>query len=286
MLNIQIVSDLHLEFWSSKEKFNFIKPNAPILALLGDICCLGSNNDFNIFKRFINEILPYYEMIIMVSGNHEYYYNPDKSNIPPNYSNTMQGIDEKLKEYFKTTSNKLYYLDNQSIKINHEGQVYLIVGSTLWSWIPENYRKTIINSMNDYKYILNYDNKKIKPLTSDDVSNLHLKSFKYIKTQITKAKKLNYKIIVFTHHKPYLSEKYNPNSLYVAYESDLSSLFDGITLWAYGHTHISDNSFIKKTNFISNPKGYPNQKTKFNNSLIWSAKNTTQNSKVATVLKK
>jgi hypothetical protein len=89
----------------------------------------------------------------------------------------MQGIDEKLKEYFKTTSNKLYYLDNQSIKINHEGQVYLIVGSTLWSWIPENYRKTIINSMNDYKYILNYDNKKIKPLVRLNSTILFLLGF-------------------------------------------------------------------------------------------------------------
>ena len=36
-----------------REKYNFIKPMAPVLALLGDICCCGSDNDFETFKKFI-----------------------------------------------------------------------------------------------------------------------------------------------------------------------------------------------------------------------------------------
>lgn len=263
MLNIQIVSDLHIEFWGKKQKFNFIKPTAPILALLGDICCCGSNDDFEIFKRFINEIVPLYETIIMISGNHEYYYNPD-NNIEPVYENTMQGIDERIKTFFKLTSPKLHYLNNSTIKLNDNKQTYTIIGSTLWSWIPEEQRDFITTSMNDYKYIKILDSKKIRNLSSNDIANTHMKNFKYIKTQISKAKKAGHKIIIFTHHKPYLSPEYNPKTISIAYESDLSDLFEHpVALWAYGHTHIADNSVQGKTWLYSNPKGYPNQKTKY-----------------------
>ena len=277
MLKLQIVSDLHLEFWDKKQKFNFIKPSAPILALLGDICCCSDDEDFAIFERFIKEILPLYELIIMISGNHEYYTNK-KNNIT--YANTMHSIDDRIKLFFKSTSPKLHYLNNNTLKITANNQDYTIIGSTLWSWIPESERKTITESMNDYQYIQFYDNEKIRKLNANDVATLHLKNYRYIKMQINKAKKLNHKIIVLTHHKPYLSANYNSSSLDVAYESDLSDLFiSPVLLWGYGHTHVADNSLQgasnslqvtsnHKTILYSNPKGYPNQKTKFNKSAI------------------
>lgn len=269
MLDIQIVSDIHAEFWGKKTKFNFIKPSAPILALLGDICCCGSDDDFEIFKRFICELLPYYEHIIMVSGNHEYYYNPDKKGIPPTLSNTIDGIDAKIKAFFKETSPKLHYLNNASMKLTVGKSSYLIVGSTLWSWIPEDQRETIQSTMNDYQYIYTSDGKKIRHITSTDVATKHLKNYKYIRSQIVKAKKAGMKTIVLTHHKPYLSPSYNPTTLDVAYESDLTTLMKTpVVLWAYGHTHVSDDSWIENTRLYSNPKGYPSQKTKYNKAQV------------------
>ena len=259
MLNIQIVSDLHVEFWANKKQFNFVKPVAPILALLGDICCCGSDADFSLFKRFINEVLPLYEQIIFISGNHEYYNN---TKIKPEYKNTIEGIDEKIKQFFKSTSPKLHHLNNSSIKLSDGKDTYIIIGSTLWSWIPENRRGSIQSQMNDYSYIY-FNNKKPLPLTSNHVAEMFTNNVKYIKQQIAKYKD-RYKIIIFTHHKPYLSTSYDINGLSVAYESDLSSLFDEyINLWAYGHTHIADSSMHKKVWFYSNPKGYPNQKTNY-----------------------
>jgi len=267
-MNIQIVSDVHAEFWAAKEKFNFIKPVAPILALLGDTCCCGSADDFETFKRFITELIPLYEHIIIVSGNHEYYYNPSKKAAPLTKANTLQGIDQKI-SLFCRTSPKLHYLNNNSLKIQMGKTTYLIVGSTLWTWIAPEHRKNIQSSMNDYNYIYVQDNNKIRRITSDDVANLHLKNYKYIRGQINKAKKLNYRVIVLTHHKPYLSENFDPTSLDSAYESDLSKLFGPpISLWAYGHTHVSDLSVKNKTTLYSNPKGYPAQKTKFNASSV------------------
>ncbi len=267
MVDIQIVSDIHAEFWSMKQKFNFIKPSAPILALLGDICCCGADDDFDIFKRFILEVVPLYEKIIFVSGNHEYYFNPSKRTIVPTYSNTIQGIDEKIKAFFKETSDKLHFLNNSALTVTGKKDTYIIVGSTLWSWIPDNQRINIQNSMNDYRYIYISDNKKIRKITAADIADMHLKNYKYIKSQITKAKKAGQKVILLTHHKPYISETYDPNGLDPAYESDLSALLDApVVLWGYGHTHIADNSVQGKTWVYSNPKGYPKQKTKYSKS--------------------
>jgi hypothetical protein len=269
MLEIQIVSDLHVEFWASKSKFNFVKPSAPILALLGDICCCGAEDDFTLFKRFINEVLPLYEHIIMVPGNHEYYFNPPKKINTPDASNTIEGIDEKIRTFFRETSPKLHYLNNNILKLPVGKNTYTIIGTTLWTWIPEDQRLAIQNQMNDYRFVYTYDGKKVQSLTSDYVANQHLKSFKYIKSQIIKAKKAGNRIIILTHHKPYKSESYDPGSLDVAYESDLSILFQQpISLWGYGHTHVADNSMQGKIWFYSNPKGYPKQKTNYKKAMI------------------
>lgn len=270
MLELQIVSDLHVEFWACKQKFNFMKPVAPILALLGDICCCGSDDDFELFKRFIKEVVEQYEHVIFVAGNHEYYYNPPKKGDKPQFENTVEGIDEKIKAFFKETSDKLHYLNNSSMTLTSGKNTYLIVGSTLWSWIPEDQRTAVQSTMNDYNYIYTADEKKnVTPLKSDYVANKHLKNYKFIKTNFNKAKKLGYKLIVLTHHKPYQSEAFNPASLDVAYESDMTSLFEPpLALWAYGHTHVADNSMQKKAWLYSNPKGYPKQKTKYNRAAM------------------
>ena len=52
MVKIQIVSDIHLEFRG--ENFNkIIKPSAPILCLLGDVCACGNDGDFLVYKKFV-----------------------------------------------------------------------------------------------------------------------------------------------------------------------------------------------------------------------------------------
>lgn len=273
-LNFQIVSDLHVEFWTHKPKFNFIKPSAPILVLLGDTCCVGSDEDFSTFKRFINEYIDKFEHIIFISGNHEYYYNKPKKNIQPNKYNTMEWCDKKLKLFAKNNP-KLHYLNNNTMTLNSGKKKYLIIGSVLWSWIPIAQRKKIQNRMNDYSYIYVQDKKTniIRNITSDEIVSLHIKNRNYIKNQIKSAKKIGMDVIVFTHHKPYLKNNYKVDSYDCAYESDLTDLFEkNVILWCYGHTHIKDNVKIKNTRLISNPKGYPYQQTQYNKSFTLSTK--------------
>lgn len=268
-LKLQIVSDIHAEFWSSKQRFNFIKPSAPILVLLGDTCCVGSDDDFALFKRFVNEHIPQYEHIIIISGNHEYYYNPSRKSRRPTKENTMEGCDKKIKDYCKTNK-KLHYLNNNTMDINVGKKNYLLIGSVLWSNIPASQYQSIANIMSDYRYIYVTDSKtkKIRLVTPAEITALHIKNKRYIQTQIKKAAKQNKKAIVLTHHKPYLNPDHKTNSCLVAYESDLKSIISKpVVLWGYGHTHIKDRSKINGVQMISNPKGYPYQQTLFNKEL-------------------
>lgn len=268
-LKIQIVSDLHLEFYSEKKIFNFITPSADILALLGDICCVSSDNDFEIFKRFIYEILPKYKYIIMVAGNHEFYYNESKSK-PPDIINTLEYCHIKIKNFFKKTSTKLFYLNNSELNITVNNKNYIILGSTLWSYIPKSCEENIEKLMSDYKYIYTYDkkNKNVRNIKVNDITKLFNKNYNYIKNQIEKNKNTNNKMIILSHHKPYNNKNYNENGFDPAYSSNCLSIINNkiVTLWAYGHCHIYDNAIINGVHFYSNCKGYPYQHTNFNKS--------------------
>ena len=62
MVKIQIVSDTHLEFRG--ENFQkLIKPSAPILFLLGDICACGTTEDFDIYKKFMTFLAPKFKKV-------------------------------------------------------------------------------------------------------------------------------------------------------------------------------------------------------------------------------
>ena len=267
-MKLQIVSDLHLEFWGHKQKFQFFEAAAPILILAGDICCCGSDTDFSIFKRFIAEIAPKYAYIIMVAGNHEYYAERVKVD--------MAAIDKKIAAFFAAHNRveknkaKLYYLNNDTLRIQQGNTIYVFIGSTLWSNIkPEHYAKAI-EYMSDYRNII-VDGRKLKP---SDVSAMFIRNRAYIARQLnavikeaTQHKTYKYRAVVITHHKPY--ESNSKTYVNFAYESDLTPLFKPpLILWAYGHTHIADDSIQGKTRLYSNPKGYPHQHTKFNPSCV------------------
>lgn len=266
VLKIQVVSDIHIEFWGNSKR-KFFKPSADVLAMLGDIGCVASDEGFREYAKFVQSLLPLYKMIIIITGNHEYYFNKSSSEPKPSGTSVMSACDKKIKKLC-TTDKKLVFLQNNSLKMTIDKQNYLIVGSTLWTWIPENKRKAIQSRMNDYENIYTQSESGIEKITSDHIAKLHVKNRRYITGQITRAKKLNAKVIVLTHHKPYKSEK-TKSEWDSAYESDLSKLFKlPLVCWCYGHTHVKDDTTINGIRFVSNPKGYPNQRTLFSQNFV------------------
>ena len=267
MINIQIVSDLHLEF--REENFTrLFTPSAPILCLLGDICACGTEQDFIIFKKFIEYISKKYEYVIHMPGNHEYY---TFGNYNITYNDTIPGIDKKIKLFFKKFDN-VYFLNNNKLKINMNNKTYIFIGSTLWSNVKKNDLKEVQGLMNDYNAIyvpdLNNDN-KVRRFAIYDMVKLHKNSVRYIKNIINNSKKGEIYILL-THHKP-IRDKSIEDKISQAYETDLVDIIikQPLKLAAHGHTHIHYDKIINNVRIVSNPKGYIQQKTLFNPKKIY-----------------
>lgn len=258
-LKLQIVSDLHLEF--RPNDLDFIIPSAPILCLLGDICVIGTNEDFETYKRFINTIYDKFNLIIHVPGNHEYY---NKTQRGKDTECTVDKINARLKTFAKTHT-KLHVLNNNMLKLKVGKTNYCIIGSTLWTYVDPKDYKTVQNSMNDYKYIHFRDNETgfSRNYKIEDMQKLHKKCVSCIRKFITMAKNAHAKCIILTHHKAF-REKTDVFSQ--AYESDLPDLFTyPVVLVAYGHTHKKFNGKVNKIKTVSNPRGYPGERTLFDN---------------------
>jgi len=272
-LKLQIVSDLHLEF--RPDDLNFLVPSAPVLCLLGDICVLGTNEDFAVYKKFIETIYEAYELIIHVPGNHEYY---NKTQRGKDTNCTMEKINARLRQFAKTKK-KLHILNNNMMRINVGTNKYCLIGTTMWTYVdPKNY-KFIQESMNDYKYIHVRENGKTRKFQVSDMQKLHKKSISCVRRFITLASKTDDKCVLLTHHKIFRNIRKNSlqarvnsqtssNIFSQAYESDLVDIFDKpIALVAYGHTHKAFNGKVNKIRTVSNPRGYPRERTKFNNAF-------------------
>lgn len=252
MLQLQIVSDLHLEFREVNQITKLIQPVAKILILAGDICPLTNVEDIGKMKILIEWASLHYEKVIHVLGNHEFYSTEEHRTI----NQVFYAARNLMKLY-----PKYMFLNNSSIRI----QNYVIYGTTLWTNIPESLHKQIILEVNDYRYIYTAPNKRLTP---DLVSRVHKRSVDMLVAAMLEADKAKLKMIVISHHKPYISTPMIEARNF-AYQADLAYLMGGvIKLWCYGHTHKKDNTRIGTTMVYSNPKGYPYEKMAFNRNEV------------------
>ena len=270
MVKIQIVSDTHLEFRG--ENFQkIIKPSAPILFLLGDICACGTDSDFEIYKKFITFLSPQFRYIFHIPGNHEYYTVGNK-NI--SVKDTVQGVDAKLRKFTKQFNN-VYFLNNDTVRLEMDGKKYVFIGTILWTMVSPDNKKFIASRMNDYSHIY-FNNQKntensekwlpVRKFNINDMCALHDKSVKYVK-RMMKTISSDETGVLLTHHKPVLD---NPkDTLHQAYESDLAGVIikSPFKLAAHGHTHVRYDKIINEVRVVSNPKGYISQRTKFDDTF-------------------
>lgn len=270
-LELQIVSDLHLEFYHGKRVDNFIKPVAPILALLGDTCCVAGASDFEQFTNFIKSMSPKFQLIIVIPGNHEYYLNgipTAKNGLKISRCVSMVACDTKMSLACKELPN-VVFLNNQTHRITVGRSTYLIAGTPLWSYIPQEEQHAAISLMNDYRYIYVNNGKRTRLATPADTTALHLQAVRFVRRAIQRAKKHSYKLVVLTHHKPYFIPTARQKEPIYTYETALNDLIGApMVLWAYGHTHKHDDQRMNGVLIYSNPSGYPGEKTCFEKDRI------------------
>ena len=117
---MELSSDLHLgegtSFTRVVDAMTAQPTEAPILALLGDLCPVGERT-----KRFLERVAPCYEHILYVPGNHEYY---SKTATVTDTENLLRSICDRLANVTLL----------QAATVRLHGTTY--AGATLWSHVP------------------------------------------------------------------------------------------------------------------------------------------------------
>lgn len=68
-MKLRVLSDIHLEFYEYEHEFIYKFMPDCVLILAGDI----GDPTSSLYKRFVTEISKFYERVIIIAGNHEYY---------------------------------------------------------------------------------------------------------------------------------------------------------------------------------------------------------------------
>lgn len=234
-MKIQVMSDLHLEFYGDPMKFIDELPiRANILVLAGDIM------SFKMFP-YLRAFCQRWKHVLYVPGNHEYYdyhLNPRNSSL-----RELIGISVQEPNF------DLLYRDVRII----EGVRFL--GATLW--FPETgdpSEEIYRNQMNDFRLI-----KDAVPWIGYEHNFDHA----FLENNIQKGD------VVITHHLPHpesINERYegSPLNRYFCSE-DAAHLVESrhAQLWIHGHTHTACDYKIQGTRVVCNPAGYPGDLSTF-----------------------
>jgi predicted phosphodiesterase len=269
---LRILSDIHLE--SNSDKIGHaLKPYVTPLASTRDhyntLCLLGDIGDptTQTYLQFLRAVSQTYDQVLVLAGNHEYYHDPC---LRPRIM-SMQEIDRRMADWCDEFPNVMC-LQNKSMILQHR---YHIIGSTFWSHIYD--KMAARKYYNDYRHIYRKSQNshansanprvvqgKMQRLAPSDTNQLHAESVAYLKTELEQHPSLPK--IVLTHHSPLIPSERTPtaaprfyNSPSEAFHSDQSDLIQRhrtITLWAFGHTHMTTDFFYGATRIMSNQMGY------------------------------
>lgn len=234
-MNIQVASDLHLEFLERRfpgERIIEPEPEADILVLAGDI-----HNGTKGLTSFANWPVP----IVYVAGNHEFYGNA--------WDQTRADLRKNCAD------SNIHFLDNDCFEF--KGVRFL--GCTLWTDFRQNgFTQTQCMSavevaLNDYHVIHTQDG----TLRARDTLADHEQSRRWLERKL--AKPYPGKTVVVTHHGPHpqsIHPKYCGNQINAGFVSDLTPLVQKADLWLHGHVHDSFDYQVGKCRVVANPAGY------------------------------
>ncbi|QIN54180.1 metallophosphoesterase [Cedratvirus kamchatka] len=253
-MEIQAVSDLHLEFHTT---LSFLKltPCANYLALCGDV----GSPALPLYREFISWCSERWKKVFLVAGNHEYYSARE----------TVPEIKEKIKGIVSNFPN-VYFLDDQGMEVDG----FRIYGTTLWSEVEN--KRFIRDNMNDYRRINIKENHYTKNISLQDMLDMHKVCLEKLKEEISTCAKISHTLVILSHYLPSyqcIDDKYKNNACNSAYASNLEDLIrPPVVLWLYGHSHQAKEVEINSVPCISNPLGYPGEKTGFCDHRIISVK--------------
>lgn len=202
-----------------------IKPAAPYLILAGDIGIPSKAT----YEQLLARESTRFKKVFVVAGNHEYYgleYTAVKKN--------LAAICGKFPNVF--------LLDKTSIWI--EECKVRILGTTLWSHVPDDNRGAVTRSLNDYAMIrlaLAEHSSSSRKISVADTNGWFKEESEWLRSEIDKAKAAKEKVLVVTHHAPLMKGTSDPqfdgSEVNCAFSTDMTSFMgDPVSVWVFGHT--------------------------------------------------
>lgn len=244
-ISFQAFSDIHIELWN---KLPIIPVKAKYLFLAGDICKLNHP----LFFPFFNYCSSNWEKVFYTPGNHEFYIENK------NYNEINFEYNLKIQQKYKN----VYYLNNESVSINDDFDVY---GSVFWTHPTFTSTYAAKMCVNDYNFIT-YFNKDLNKVVNWDINyvkKISQESYELLQNHLDESDKVT---IVMTHFPPFNEGTSNPIyknqnaivSSYFTWEDKIINKLDlnNIACWISGHTHWSYNIEKKGCKFIANQLGY------------------------------
>lgn len=235
-MNIQLASDLHLEFLARNfpgECLIVPAPGADVLVLAGDI-----SEGTHALALFEDWPVP----VVYVAGNHEF------------YGHSIDDMRIKLKRAAKGTA--VHFLDNDALEI--AGVRFL--GSTMWTDYKLNKNRTRLEQMAEAERHIP-DHKRIRTpaglFTTERALLEHMAARGWLERQLATA--FEGPTVVVTHHGPHglsVHPKYQQDLVNAAFCSDLTPLLAGADLWVHGHVHDNFDYHVGACRVVANPRGY------------------------------
>jgi len=243
-MNIQLASDLHLEFLQRDhpgERLITYAPGADVLVLAGDIA-----SGANALSQFADWPVP----VLYVAGNHEF------------YGHAMDSLrhEMRVKSRDAATKNGIHFLDNDRVDI---GGVRFL-GATLWTDYRLRLKHTQAAQMadarqrlNDHRLITRNGGERFSP---QDALNEHEAARAWLASELNQpSTNVTGKTVVITHHGPHplsVHPRYDGDLMSAAFVSDLSELMPGVDLWLHGHVHDGFDYRVGSCRVVANPAGY------------------------------
>ncbi|GAD96825.1 hypothetical protein PVAR5_5490 [Paecilomyces variotii No. 5] len=254
-VTFQILSDLHLEVNEEYSQFD-IPVCAKYLVLAGDVGCIA---DYDQYCGFIKKQTDRFELVFLVLGNHEFYKG-----------SLAAGIEKARKlEREQCLNGKLVLLHQRRYDV--PGSYVSILGCTLWSKVPDQWRDVVRWKIKDYKHIEGW--------TVDEHNIAHHSDVSWLKRVIEAMRNENpdaeaqqvhtRSVLAVTHHAPSLQGTSNPqhgeSPWRFAFASNiLEQSSTDIKTWVFGHTHYTTDFMRNGIRVVSNQRGYVHHKRKSN----------------------
>jgi len=248
-MRIHPLSDLHNE----THPFLPAQTDADVVVLAGDIHSEGRAAEWALDTFSVP--------VILVAGNHDF------------YGTEIESTQKKFAQIASKSNGRLHYLENQSVII--DGVRFL--GATGWTDFqfggnPPLARLDAGRRMNDYRAI--HTGPSHRRLRPDDTEAYACNTRKWLESTLSTPFKG--RTVLVTHHPitaRALDSRQPPKLMDAAYcnawEHLFSPPFHTPDLVIHGHTHFAvHNCITEYTRLLSNPRGYPGERTWFNKELV------------------